>query len=120
MYDNIGKKIKIMAKVIFVIGLIISLIAGFIIIGISQQLVLISLLIFVVGPIFFWISTWLLYGFGELIDKTCDIERNTRGGQKKSKAQSEIDTDKIDKIERLRSQGLISEEEYQRAISKYQ
>lgn len=34
-------------------------------------------------PLLAWASTRLLYGFGELIDKVCDIEKNTRGGERK-------------------------------------
>ncbi|MBP5245183.1 MAG: hypothetical protein J6036_01835, partial [Clostridia bacterium] len=31
-----------------------------------------------VGPILAWVSPFLLYGFGELIETNCEIERNTR------------------------------------------
>lgn len=65
------------------------------------------------GPVIAWVSSWLLYGFGELIDKTCEIEYNTRGSMRKSEAQARVDEERISKIERLRSQGLITEEEYQ-------
>ena len=54
------------------------------------------------------------------IDKASDIERNTRGGERKSEAQAKVDSERIGKIEKLRSQGLITEEEYQKAISKEQ
>ena len=79
-----------------------------------------SLLFALAGVIVAWISACFLYGFGEIIDKLCDIERNTRGGERKSEAQSKVDSERINKIEKLRSQGLITEEEYQQAISKEQ
>ena len=72
------------------------------------------------GPFVAWVFSWLLYGYGELIEKTCEIARNTQGGERKSEAQSKVDSERINKIERLRSQGLITEEEYQQAISKEQ
>ena len=31
-----------------------------------------------VGPIVAWVSSWILYAFGELVDKTCKNEQNTK------------------------------------------
>jgi hypothetical protein len=115
MYDHIGKKIKSLAVWTFIVEAIGSIITGFILM--TDEDVLYILLVFF-GPIVAWVSSWLLYGFGELIDKACDIERNTRGGERKSEAQAKADPERISKIEKLRSQGLITEEEYQQAISK--
>ena len=114
MYDNIGGKIKGLARAIFFIEAIGSIITG-IALGVEYEFCFIICLI---GPLVAWISSWLLYGFGELVDKACDIECNTRGGDRKSEAQAKIDAERISKIEKLRSQGLITEEEYQQAISK--
>ena len=118
MYDNIGKKIKGLAKAVFIVEAIAMVITGIALMASDEYMIPIGLLVMVVGPLVAWVSSWLLYGFGELIDKTCDIERNTRGGERKSEAQSKIDSERISKIEKLRSQGLITEEEYQQAISK--
>ena len=54
---------------------------------ISVDEALIGILTLCFGPIVAWISTFILYGFGELIDKTCDIEqkisiRNTETSSK--------------------------------------
>lgn len=115
MYDNIGGKIKGLAKAVFIVEAIAAVITGFLL---MTSVIPIGLLVMVVGPLVAWVSSWLLYGFGELIDKTCDIARNTHGGERKSEAQSKVDYERVSKIERLRSQGLITEEEYQQAISK--
>ena len=32
----------------------------------------------VVGPIIAWVFSWILYAFGELVDKTAANERNTQ------------------------------------------
>ena len=95
-----------------------------------------------------WIMSWFLYGYGELIDKTSQIERNTRGlagmafGQNVqeryndpqnsysdvhyetpkpnvsnayvSNTQMEINEKRAEQLEKLRSKGLITEEEYRR------
>lgn len=118
MYDNISGKIKILAKVEFIVGSILSVIAGIALMFQSESLFLLSLLEIAAGVLLAWVASWFIYGFGELIEKTCDIARNTYGSERKSSAQSKVDDERIGKIERLRSEGLITEEEYQQAISK--
>ena len=120
MYDNIGGKIKGLAKATFIVEAIAAVITGIALMASDEDMIPVGLLVMVAGPIVAWVSSWLLYGFGELIDKTCDIERNTRGGERKSEAQAKVDSERISKIEKLRSQGLITEEEYQQAINKEQ
>ncbi len=126
MYNDIGKKIKGLATVICVITAILFVVAGIIFMVLGDIFVFVGLLIMVAGALFSWISSWLLYGFGELIDKTCDIERNTRASLAKhsaSVAQSNgtaIETpfspgakEKFDILDRYYAQGKISEEDYQ-------
>ena len=79
MFNNIGKKIKGLAKTIFTIETVLAILGGLICCSLYESLILVGLLIMVVVPLLAWIGSLLLYGFGELIDKTCDIERNTRG-----------------------------------------
>ena len=76
MYNNIGLKIKILAVIIFVIESLAIFICG-----LSMCIYLqngIYFLIALLGPIIAWISSWLIYGFGEIIDKLGEIEENTR------------------------------------------
>ena len=120
MYDNIGGKIKGLAKATFIVEAIAAVITGIALMATDGDLIGYGLLVMLLGPIVAWVSSWLLYAYGELVDKACDIERNTRGGERKSEAQTKIDEERISKIEKLRSQGLITEEEYQQAISKGQ
>ena len=120
MYNNIGGKIKILALVMAIIQAAGSVIAGIALMADDDDLIPVGLLLWIVGPLFAWVSSWLLYGFGELIAKVTAIELNTRGGERKSEAQAKVDSERINKIEKLRSQGLITEEEYQQAISKEQ
>ena len=120
MYDNIGGKIKGLAIATFIVEAIATVITGIVIMvfGDKRSISILGLLVIVVGPIFAWISSWLLYGIGELIDKTCDIERNTHSIERKSGAQANVVSERVNRIEKLRSQGLITEEEYQQAVSK--
>ena len=119
MYDNIGRKIKDLAKAICLLEVFAAIIAGMIVIGNFADardgtgMVGIGILIMVVGPLLAWISSWLLYGFGELIEKTSNIEIYLRPQSCKEPLE-----DRIKKLESLRSKGLITEEEYKEAISK--
>ena len=119
MFNNIGKKIKILAKILLIVELAIVEIIGLDWLTFDdEQFVAIGLLMMFVAPVVLWISSWFMYGFGELIDKTCDIARNTRQGEIKSEAQVKVDNERISKLENLRAQGLITEEEFQQAIQK--
>ena len=135
MYNNVGTKIKYMAIILLVIEIIASVIVGFLMIDISEGL---TFAIMIGGPLVACASYLLIYGFGELIDKVCDIERNIRGLSNGNKEQScnreQITTDeesgcdtqiiersddqRIEKFKRLLSMGLVTEEEYQQVISK--
>lgn len=118
MYENIGGKIKGLAKAVFIIETIITVIAGIILMSMDEDLSLLGFFVMFVGPLASWLSSLLLYGFGELIDKASEIERNTRAGEIKSETQAKIDSERVSKIEKLRSQGLITEEEYQQIVNK--
>ena len=101
----------------------------------------------IVAPFFIWIGCWTLYAFGELVDKTCDSANNTFDIAKKTEAQANdvpakatmqtspkkpgtnanpqetrknLDPERMNKLMNLRVQGLITEEEYQQAISRNQ
>ncbi len=120
MFNNPGSKIKILAKVLYIIEAISAVITGVSLITIDEDMALIGLLVMVAGPVVAWVLSLLLYGFGEAIEKLRDIEKNTTVGERKSEAQTKLDLERINRIEKLRSQGLITEEEYRQAISKEQ
>ena len=64
------------------------------------------------------LSTLIVYGFGEIIDKISIIASNTNNGSSKSESQIKKDQKRLAEIEKLRLQDLISEEEYQQILSK--
>ena len=84
MFNNIGKKIKGLAKLVCWIGIIIFAIVGLgvIISGISGDnavsAIISGILIIVGGFLVSWIGSFVMYGYGELIDKTADIAENTK------------------------------------------
>lgn len=74
MLNNIGEKIKTLAKVLCWIGIILSVSTGILSLfgGIDYFLSFGFILLFL-GPLLSWIGSFLLYGFGELIAKTTRI-----------------------------------------------
>lgn len=103
MFKNVGKKIKTLAKVFYWILFITYCLAGLILLvyAIYEGIVLfnanrtehgiLSIVVGVVGAaiavglgvLFGWLSNVLLYGFGELIDQTMEINRKM-GNPKRS------------------------------------
>ena len=60
------------------VGIVLSILAGIVMMAASEDLILIGLLVAVVGSLGSWIGSWFVYGFGELIETTKRIEKNTR------------------------------------------
>lgn len=82
MYNNIGRKIKGLSIAFYIIGAAVPAIIGCIMIASDSDLVTAGFIVIVVGCIAAWISSWLLYGFGELIENTGHIAANSRNIQK--------------------------------------
>ena len=78
MYNNIGGKIKGLAFGTFLFEAIGSFITGIVLTTIGlldgdTTLLLSGFLTLLLGPVVAWVSSWLLYGFGQLISNTDDI-----------------------------------------------
>ena len=68
-YDNIGKKIKRLAKYTCYAGIIIALSLGIaLLFSPVTRIKIIGGLVIVFLPILAWVQSWLVYGFGELVD----------------------------------------------------
>ena len=68
MFENIGGKIKTLATTITWVGII-----GFVILGIltmDTSSIAAGLLIALFGSLLSWISSWLLYALGELVENS--------------------------------------------------
>jgi len=89
MYSDIGKKIKTVAEIFCIIGIVCSIIIGIIfgtaISSISSAIdsnqnvssssgTMTSVLIILFGSLISWISSFCLYGFGELIERVVSID----------------------------------------------
>ena len=68
MYDNIGGKIKDLAKAMFIIEALGAVITGIVLLATDDDLIFEGLLTLFCGPIAAWVSSWILYAFGELVE----------------------------------------------------
>lgn len=93
MFSNIGGKIKTLARIICVLGIVISIFGGLILIiqGASyheSSLTVTGVLVLFVGTIGSWIGSFFAYGFGELIENTTVIaELAAKADAEKNKAE---------------------------------
>ncbi len=83
MFTNIGGKIKLTAKIVCWISMIASFVGGIIlliysIVEAEDELIIVGLIVPFVAPFLCWIGSFVMYGFGELIEKTAEIAENTR------------------------------------------
>ncbi len=131
MFENIGKKIKGFIAGIFWCEAIIAIGIGVLL---AEETEGISILIAVGFILVAWISSWLIYGFGEIIDKLSEIEQNTRGmrtipatqvqpqvyHERNIKPEKISKDERIKNLEHLRSKGLITEDGYQQALQEEQ
>lgn len=88
MYGNIAAKIKFLAQAVAWIGIIGSIIGGVSVISIDEDLILTGFLIAVIGALISWVSSFVLYGYGQLIDNTdklVELTRKNAAGTNKAK-----------------------------------
>lgn len=73
LYENIGGKIKSWAKWIFIVEAIGSIIAGIVL---AAEEDILYIFIAIIGPFIAWVSSWILYAFGELVENStliCEV-----------------------------------------------
>lgn len=82
MYNNIGGKIKKLAAVLMVIGVLISLVSGIAMMSMNDMMygrgTITGLLTIALGAVGSWAGSFVLYGFGELIERVQSIDNKTR------------------------------------------
>lgn len=76
MFNNVGNKIKNLAKVLFWIGVAASVIGAALLMFATYGMITIGIAVLIVGPLFSWIGSWMLYGYGELIDTNVRLAKD--------------------------------------------
>ena len=98
LYYNIGRKIKTWAMWMFIIEALSAIISGILLIlnfvdaGPYEFNLFMGIITILLGPVVAFVSTLLLYGFGELIEKTSKNEANTEQILKILKKQNDSQT----------------------------
>ena len=111
IFDNIGKKIKILAFILCVLGMLSSLFGGIykcLELGdhyATEDYAVLALLIIPFGCLLSWISAFTLYGFGELVDQTTKIRELLEDDEDDIEAKKK-------KLMELRTKNLITQEEF--------
>ncbi|MBR2927303.1 MAG: SHOCT domain-containing protein [Clostridia bacterium] len=125
LYENVGKKIKALAAICFLLQSALFVLAGVIalIINFSDShddmflYTLYALALIVLGPLYSWISSLALYGFGDLVDSCAQIKLNTQSDEEKAKIIEKKKTNeeaaRRKKLDDLFISGMITAEEYQ-------
>lgn len=95
MFTNIGKKIKVLAKVLCWIGIIGGIISGISLIAVGASgagfsasyygsssfvgggaLIAVGVVMLILLPLLAWVSSFVLYGFGEMVENTDEIKHS--------------------------------------------
>lgn len=69
MFDNVGGKIKGVAQLVTWLGIIASVIGFMVLVG-NEETIGLAFAVLIVGCIGAWLSSLVLYGFGQLIDNS--------------------------------------------------
>ena len=85
MFNNVGKTIRFLSIGFFFLGVFISFIAWLYLLftGVKESdstLAIISFIVLVLGIFASWVNCIFLYGFGELIENSKTIAKNTQPG----------------------------------------
>lgn len=84
MFENVWDKIKTCAKIIFIISMILSILLGMftMIAGCSGngggEAFITGLFILIFGILGSFVSGFIIYGFGVLVEKAVEISENTK------------------------------------------
>lgn len=77
MFHDPGHKLQGVAMALFVLEMLTSVFIGLKLISINPQDAIWGLLIIIFGIVIAWISSLVIYGFGELIVRNAQTARNT-------------------------------------------
>lgn len=86
MFENIGEKIKSLAKILCWAGIVASVLIAIKFFIEAEEgsyrtedlYMTLGLIFLFIGPLISWINSFFIYGFGELIERTNEVALNTR------------------------------------------
>lgn len=122
MFENVGSKIKGLASFFCWGGIIASVVGGIWTIALlDEDFILLGLLIITLGSLLSWVSSFVLYGFGELVSNSAIIAGKTTANESEQGESAFVPQEKNKKIASLNSlkaRGLITDEEYNKKLAE--
>jgi hypothetical protein len=122
MFENVGSKIKGLASFFCWGGIIASVVGGIWTIALlDEDFILLGLLIIALGSLLSWVSSFVLYGFGELVSNSAIIAGKTTANESEQGESAFVPQEKNKKIASLNSlkaRGLITDEEYNKKLAE--
>lgn len=122
MFENVGSKIKGLASFFCWGGIIASVVGGIWTIALlDEDFILLGLLIIALGSLLSWVSSFVLYGFGELVSNSAIIAGKTTANESEQGESAFVPQEKNKKIPSLNSlkaRGLITDEEYNKKLAE--
>lgn len=117
MYDNIGSKIKKLAVILAIAGAVAFFVIGAV--CLTLELIGAALVTMFIGPLLAWVSSFVLYGFGELIDKVSNIEKHL-STQPEEKKEAIIKVKQVGDVldQKEEVSDPVADKKYQNAIKK--
>lgn len=78
MFENVAEKLKTLAWVTLVLGMLITVVTGIFLLTIGGQFI-IGIIILVSGSLGTWTISCVLYALGELLESNCEIQKKICG-----------------------------------------
>ena len=105
MYNNAGRKIKIVAMFLFIVSSVFIVIGGFILLLHSTGVLKELMPIWIAWAVFIsWVGSILMYGFGEIVERVVSVDEKMSILIEQSI--------KNNQIEEMYAKGIINEQQY--------
>ncbi len=128
MYRNIAEKIQIVAMIYFVLVALSGVVGGIVLL--AYNIIALGLILLSVVPIVALVTSWMIYGFGVLIDSniriskrllacktTLDTIATNLSADKNIQSKPLIDPETLKAAELLLASNRISQEEYDAIVN---
>ena len=113
MYTNIGGKIKGLAIFLFIAGTISCFVFGLMLFEQGSEGIIVFLII-VAGAVFSWLSSLVMYGFGELVEKVTLLA----DGAKSTQPKLEPTYMTVPELEKIVEAQLVDEHEFESLLKR--
>ncbi|MBQ8536343.1 MAG: hypothetical protein IJ461_02935 [Clostridia bacterium] len=123
MFENVGGKIKGVAKFMTWFCIFAFVLGGIGLLAAGRNGTVPGVVMLIVGPLVSWVSGLFLYGFGQLIENTDPMANQQpaapgRRSSRRAAAQDQHREQTLRTMDQWLAEGLITEEEYQQKLDQ--